>query len=125
MRKRLKAMGLILFPLVFLGCVALVGRDFDISKKDQIVKGQTTKEEIRAWFGEPVGVSELPNGGELWTYKHKGHMIFSKSKGRSLFVAFDRKGEVNQVSQPWIDRDGFWRAVLRALGGAAPIVIGL
>ena len=40
------------------GCAITYGREFDTTKVSQIVKGKTTKEEVRAMLGEPATVTQ-------------------------------------------------------------------
>jgi outer membrane protein assembly factor BamE (lipoprotein component of BamABCDE complex) len=71
--------------------------------KKEIIKGKTTKDEIRKMLGEPFNTSILMNGDESWTY------MFSKSKssffvpatsssGKTLFIIFDKNGIVKNYS---------------------------
>jgi outer membrane protein assembly factor BamE (lipoprotein component of BamABCDE complex) len=88
-----------------LGCAATqMGKDFDITKKDQIVKGQTTKEEVRSWFGEPTGVYEVADG-EMWAYQYD--YVFTKSEGKNLYITFDKEGKVKSVSHHNIKGSGW------------------
>ena len=63
----------IIMSALLYGCAAKTGHQFlekmsneEISKK--IVKGQTSKEEVRKSFGDPSDVDILPDGKENWTY---------------------------------------------------------
>jgi hypothetical protein len=45
-----------------------MGMDFDNSKVSQIVKGQTTPDELVAMFGPPSSKEPVTGLGETWTY---------------------------------------------------------
>lgn len=55
--------------LLLAGCV-YTGTNFDESKLANVQKGQTTKQEVISYFGEPSSTSVDSEGNELlmWTY---------------------------------------------------------
>lgn len=57
---------LLLAMFVPLGC-STAGAKFDTSNVSRIVKGRTTKNDVRRYFGNPLRTEESPNG-EVWTY---------------------------------------------------------
>lgn len=86
------------------GCASTAqGRKFDDGYVAQIRKGQTTKDEIRKNFGEPVSVSRTSDL-ETWTYSYsdaygRGYvqaatfgLVKQKSDDQMLMVVF--KGNV-------------------------------
>lgn len=36
-----------------------------------LVKGQTTREQVRSYFGDPEDIDYFPGGNEIWVYKFK------------------------------------------------------
>jgi len=67
------------FALVSIACatsVMTVGRDFDITKVDQIQKGKTTQQEILNMFGVPWSKTTQEDS-EIWSYG------YTKSVGRA------------------------------------------
>ena len=53
-----KGLTIISIGLIVAGCAITYGREFDTTKVSQIVKGKTTKEEVRAMLGEPATVTQ-------------------------------------------------------------------
>lgn len=54
--------------LLLVGCAQItVGKDFDQTKLDQVVKGKTSKEEVLRIFGEPME-KDAEMGIERWVY---------------------------------------------------------
>ena len=51
------------------GC-ATSGKNFDESGMDKIVDGQTTKQEIEQWFGQPSGTHSGSDGRTAYTYTY-------------------------------------------------------
>lgn len=58
--------GALLALVLASGCITL-GRDFPSDPVKKIVNGTTTREQIRATFGEPFQTG-IDNGRESWTY---------------------------------------------------------
>jgi outer membrane protein assembly factor BamE (lipoprotein component of BamABCDE complex) len=82
-----------------LAACASVGRDFDRTHVNDIKKGVHDKEQIRAWFGEPLRTATVPAGGtgcnERWIYNYaKSTWGGRKTEGATLTVGFDTKGKV-------------------------------
>jgi len=87
-----------------LGC-STAGAEFDTTKVHNIVKGTTTKNDVRRYFGDPLRIENSPNG-EVWTYTYVdthataagvvGHVTIgvdqSESSVNTLTIVFD--GEV-------------------------------
>lgn len=59
---------LLLAMVAPLGCSA-AGAKFDTSNVSRIVKGRTTKNDLRGYFGNPLRTEDSPNG-EVWTYTY-------------------------------------------------------
>jgi multidrug resistance efflux pump len=58
-----------LMAMILSGCV-YTGTNFDESKLDNVQKGQTTKQEVISYFGNPSTTTVDSDGNELlmWTY---------------------------------------------------------
>ncbi|WP_395745383.1 hypothetical protein [Prosthecobacter sp.] len=59
-----------------------MGREFDVSKASQIVKGKTTSSEVEALLGAPlrklpggVNIAGLPAGAPCWFYWHEATLV--------------------------------------------------
>jgi hypothetical protein len=78
--------------LLAAGC-ASIGQDFPVAPVAQIETGNTTREEIRAMFGEPWRTG-LENGDVTWTYAHYTYSAFGPEKTRDLLIRFDDEGKV-------------------------------
>ncbi len=74
------------------GC-ATIGNEFPVAAVDQIVIGQTTRDDIQRLFGTPwrVGVED---GKPTWTYGHYRYKLFGRAKSRDLLVRFDARNVV-------------------------------
>lgn len=96
MKKHLAVLGLCLL----MAACATVGKKFDTTHVNDIVKGRQTKQQIQAWFGAPSQTVSPLSGHPagcverwIWTYAH------STSGGRhtvseSLVVDFNKAGKV-------------------------------
>lgn len=80
--KNYYAIPLIMFSVTLSGCAAKTGHQFldkmsnqDIS--DKLIKGQTTKDQVKNLFGDPSDVDLLPDGKENWVYSY----VRSEAKG--------------------------------------------
>jgi hypothetical protein len=78
---------LICIFMVFSAGCATVGHDFPVDQVKKIEIGKTTREDIRAMFGEPwrVGVED---GLETWSYGRYQYRMFSEKDARDLVVRF-------------------------------------
>jgi hypothetical protein len=86
--------------LLFLcgGCAAVnVGYDFPDEKVSTIQLGLTTKEEIRAIFGEPWRIG-LENGQETWTYGKYSYRGTQETDAKDLVVRFTDKDIVESYT---------------------------
>ena len=68
-----KFLPIVIIVLVSLlgGCTTVQGRPFDASYAEKIVRGKTTKADVRKNIGEPHSTS-VANGVETWSYMHQG-----------------------------------------------------
>jgi len=73
--------------LVFSAGCATVGHDFPSDQVKNIRIGHTTKEEVRAMFGEPWRVG-LENGLETWSYGNYRYQMFSEKDAKDLVIRF-------------------------------------
>lgn len=70
--KRLKMMSMVLVAAIgFSGCSTVLGGSQAVANQETkgIVVGQTTKEDIRTLYGEPLSIDSI-DGNEIWLYKH-------------------------------------------------------
>lgn len=66
---RYLARSIVLLAMVApMGC-STAGARFDTANVSKIVKGRTTKTDLRGYFGNPLRSEESPNG-EVWTYAY-------------------------------------------------------
>ena len=88
------------------GCASVeLGRDFDPSSFDtKVVRGVSTRDEVRAWLGAPVGTgAAVENDGERleqWTYyRAEGRLPGMKdARLKMLQIKFDRAGTVRSYT---------------------------
>jgi outer membrane protein assembly factor BamE (lipoprotein component of BamABCDE complex) len=83
-------------------------RETQESINQKIAKGKTTKDQVKAAFGEPGSTTTKPNGSEEWSYKTESSVIkipgFERffgsgtEKSKTLLVDFDRRGIVANYS---------------------------
>ena len=73
--------------MIFSAGCATVGHDFPADQVKKIQIGQTTKEEIRAMFGEPWRVG-MEDGLETWSYGQYTYQMFSEKDAKDLVVRF-------------------------------------
>ncbi len=82
--------------LLAAGCVS-IGRDFPGGPVTKVVNGTTTREEIRATFGEPYQKG-IDNGKESWTYYRVRYRASTPVQSKELYVVFDSRGVVESHS---------------------------
>jgi len=75
------------FALIFFSGCATVGHDFPTDQVRKIQIGQTSKEDIRAMFGEPWRVG-LEDGLETWSYGQYKYQMFSEKDAKDLVIRF-------------------------------------
>ncbi|MBW2467576.1 MAG: outer membrane protein assembly factor BamE [Deltaproteobacteria bacterium] len=80
------------------GCAPInVGYDFPDEQVINIRIGQTTKDEIRAVFGEPWRTG-LENGRETWTYGKYSYRGTKETDAKDLVVRFTDKNIVESYT---------------------------
>ena len=80
------------------GCAPMnVGHDFPDDRVASIKIGHTTKNEIRAVFGEPWRVG-LENGKETWTYGKYSYRGAQETAAKDLVVRFTDKDIVESYT---------------------------
>ncbi len=77
LRRTGRLCAILCWSLSLIGCVT--GRPFDMSLKDQIVKGKTTREEVVELFGDPYKSTKSPGGIEAMEYYHKKRTMLNES----------------------------------------------
>jgi outer membrane protein assembly factor BamE (lipoprotein component of BamABCDE complex) len=78
------------------GCMTL-GRSFPTEPIKGFVVGKTTREDVRAAFGEPYRTG-VEDGDPTWTYLRYHISAFSGESTRDLFVRFDAAGKVKSYA---------------------------
>lgn len=78
------------------GC-ATVGHDFPADQVQKIEIGKTTKEDIRAMFGEPWRVGR-EDGLETWSYGKYQYRMFSQKDAKDLVVRFTANNVVDSYT---------------------------
>lgn len=81
------------------GC-ASVGRDFDITKADQLTPGVSTEADAKQLFGEPITTQRNPdNGHELLVWQYAYGTGLGTGGGQKLAISFDEKGKMIAILQ--------------------------
>ena len=101
-RSALLRLAVSIFAFIFLllasGCANMnVGYDFPADQVPNIQIGKTTKEEIRATFGEPWRVG-LENGLETWTYGKYSYRGIRETAAKDLVVRFSKENIVESYT---------------------------
>ena len=78
------------------GCVTL-GRQFPTDTISKIHIGTTTRDDIRAEFGEPYRTG-VEDGDPTWTYLLYRFTALGGNKTRDLYVRFDASGKVKSYA---------------------------
>jgi outer membrane protein assembly factor BamE (lipoprotein component of BamABCDE complex) len=84
--------------LTLVSC-ASAGKQFDTTHVNDIKKGAQSKDQIRAWFGEPYRVQTISGSPfgclERWTYTHAfSSWGGTKTQTETLVVDFNESGNV-------------------------------
>ncbi len=69
---KFKLVGLVILMIALLGCASIdqsIVKDIDSTKVSQILKGQTTINELIVLFGEPDSKLIIDENNEQWIYK--------------------------------------------------------
>lgn len=93
---RTVAVGLVCLALLFSACVT-IGREFPVSRVQEIRIGETTQADVEAMFGAPwrVGVED---GMQTWTYGKYRYKLFGEASTQDLVVRFDENDVVVSYS---------------------------
>lgn len=78
------------------GCMTL-GRPFSTEPIAAIRVGITTRENVRAAFGEPYRTG-IEDGDPTWTYLRYRFSAFGGEQTRDLYVRFDASGKVKSYA---------------------------
>lgn len=84
--------------LALAACSSSAGKEFSMTKGEQIREGVTTKEQVRALLGEPESTTKTAYGPEAWTYVHVFAGPFS-SRSKCIMIYFDKRGIVQTISR--------------------------
>ena len=88
---------LISTSLIFSAGCATVGHDFPVDQVRKIQVDITTKDEIRAMFGEPWRVG-LEDGLETWSYGKYQYRMFNEKNAKDLVVRFTKNDIVESYT---------------------------
>lgn len=78
------------------GCMT-IGRPFPAEHVRDIKVGKTTRDEIRAAYGEPYRTG-IEDGDPTWTYLRYRLSVFSEEKTSDLYVRFNADGTVKSYA---------------------------
>ncbi len=78
--------------LFLVGC-GTTGQDFNLEHVPEIVKHETSKEDILRLFGSPH-TKGIENGRDMWTYEYNKKYLGGKDFHKDLVLIFDDKGKV-------------------------------
>jgi len=89
---------ILLLAIVFpLGCSS-AGARFDTANVSKIVKGSTTKKDLRGYFGNPLRIEDSPNG-EVWTYTYvETHSTAAGAVGHVVIGVDQSETVVNKLT---------------------------
>ncbi|MBP2169973.1 outer membrane protein assembly factor BamE (lipoprotein component of BamABCDE complex) [Erwinia toletana] len=83
--------------LLLTGCVSSVGQDFDDAKLSQIRKGQSTKSDLIALFGQPATDTPYPEGNTILVWNWSQARAMNTTSGKTLTIKLDN-GRVESYS---------------------------
>jgi len=114
--RKISIVGVAVVALIVSGCFSSGNKVLKNATREtvsqKIVKGETTKEQIRAAYGDPVSTSFTDSGNEIWKYQwdktHSKAINFvpvvnffvsgAKGKRKELVVFFNQNGIVTNFS---------------------------
>ncbi|HXT01963.1 MAG TPA: outer membrane protein assembly factor BamE [Elusimicrobiota bacterium] len=82
--------------LALAGCMTL-GRPFPAERVTSLRVGTTTRDEVRAEFGEPYRTG-VEDGDPTWTYLLYRFSAFAPEKTRDLYIRFDAAGKIKSYA---------------------------
>lgn len=110
----LKSVLVVMLSLVLVGCASSGNRTIARATSENVAAnieiGTTTKQDVRAAYGPPLGVSFTDSGNEIWRYAFaRGRLnVFTgnvTAKAKELVVFFTKDGVVRNFSftDPQVD----------------------
>ncbi len=81
------------FLILLLSGCGTVGKEFNESLYANILKGTTTRKEIRLMFGPPFKKG-IQNGDPVWTYEYNYVNAFGTDIIKDMIIVFSKKGVV-------------------------------
>ena len=90
------AVGLLCLGLLLGSCVT-IGREFPVSRVQEIRIGETTQSDVEALFGAPWRVG-IEDGQRTWTYGKYRYKLFGDASTQDLVVRFDENEVVVSYS---------------------------
>jgi len=75
------------------GCGGTVGKNFKISKVENIVTNTTTQMEIKNMFGKPFKTG-IQNGQPIWIYEYNRYHLLANGASKDLVIIFGPNGVV-------------------------------
>jgi hypothetical protein len=95
-RLRMGVVGIVCLGLLFAACVT-IGREFPVSRVQEIRIGETTRAQVGDMFGEPWRVG-IEDGHSTWTYGKYRYKLFGEASTQDLVVRFDENDVVASYS---------------------------
>lgn len=86
-----------LLPVAALCACMSIGRPFPTERVKDIQVGRTTRDQIRAAYGEPYRTG-VEDGDATWTYLRYKLSAFSGEKTTDLFIRFNADGTVKSYA---------------------------
>ncbi len=87
MKKILICLAMCISLMGLIGC-GTVGKDFNETQVNQIVNGQTTREDILSMFGQPFKKG-IYNGRPIWVYEYNYYHSLGDDTSKDLIITFD------------------------------------
>ncbi len=78
------------------GCFS-VGRSFPTEPVNRIRVGETTRDDVRRWFGPPWRTG-IEDGAPSWTYGQYRYALLGPARTRDLVLRFDDAGVVRSFT---------------------------
>lgn len=82
--------------LALAGCMTL-GRPFPAERVAGLQVGKTTRDEVRAQFGEPYRTG-VEDGDPTWTYLRYRFSAFAPEQTSDLYIRFDAAGKIKSYA---------------------------
>ncbi len=99
-RPYIRVIGVATLAFLLAACASVqLGRDFDLQVfTNRVQQGQTTRDEVRDWLGDPKGTGVSVDAGgrryEQWTYLYGSGRLHAMKDARFkiLQIKFDQQG---------------------------------